>query len=106
MKKKINWSVYVDLERNKAIELIKSTISRNDGHIIKSNFFSDLALSLTVEIEERNIAKLYAEFASQMKISDFEGPDSDSSKEWWLLLNISFVKGTGDLRNEIPDVPG
>ena len=105
---KLNWQVFSDRERNEAIDQIKSNISRNGGYIINFSLFSDLALSLTIEIEEKSILNLYKEIDSTLKISESEPEniDSNSNKDWWIFMNVSFSKGKGNLKVEIPDVPG
>ena len=105
---KLNWQVFSNQERIKAIEELKAIISKNDGFIMNFNLFSDLALSLTVEIEEHNINKLYSELGNTMSILEPkpENIDDNSKKDWWILMNVSFSKGKGNLKVEIPDVPG
>ena len=108
VKNKLNWQAYSNKERIKIIESIKETISKSDGYIINFTLFSDLALSLNIEIEENKISDLHSELSKFIKISE-SLPDNlnlNSSKEWWILMNISFSKGKGDLKVEIPNVPG
>jgi len=105
---KLNWQIFSNKERNNAIEELKAIISKNDGFIVNFSLFSDLALSLTVEIEEQNIIKLYSELEKIMSISEPKPGhiDDNSEKDWWILMNVSFTKGKGDLKIEIPNVPG
>jgi hypothetical protein len=81
-------------------------VEREGG--LNSNFFSDLALSLTIEIEEKHIASLYTRLKEAMNIStfDFDNIDRQSQKEWWIFLNITFTRGKGDLKIATRDVPG
>ena len=70
--------------------------------------FSDLAISLTVEIEENQISNLHRELARILQVSESE-PENlniNSNSDWWILLNISFSKGQGNLKVETPNVPG
>jgi hypothetical protein len=108
MLNKLNWQVFSNKERNEAIEEIKRIISKNGGYIINFNLFSDLALSLTIEIEEKSILSLYKEIDKTLKISEPEPENLDinSNKDWWILMNVSFSKGKGILKVEIPNVPG
>ena len=108
MKNKLNWNIFSDQDRNKTINDLKVTISSSGGFIVNSNFFSDLALSLTVEIEEKDIARLYSKLNETMSIEEvsFENMSDTSVKEWWIFLNITFVSGKGDLKIEVPEVPG
>jgi hypothetical protein len=70
--------------------------------------FSDLALSLSIEIPEDAIVRLHN---SLNKIVTIEPIDATiligkSKKDWLVFMNVSFSKGTGELRIETPDVPG
>lgn len=105
---KLNWEIFSTQERNSAIEELKNIISRNEGYIINFNLFSDLALSLTIEIEENNILNLYKELVRTFKISEPEPENlnSNSKRDCWVLMNMSFSKGKGNLKVGIPDVPG
>ena len=105
---KLNWQLFSNQDRITAIEALKAIISKNDGYIVNFNLFSDLALSLTVEIEEQNISNLYSELETIISISESKpgNIDDHSKKDWWILMNVSFSKGKGNLKVEIPDVPG
>lgn len=108
VKNKINWHASTMKDRMKIIEEIKSSISKNDGYIINFNMFSDLVLSLSIEIEEDKISGLYQGLSKIISISEQE-PDNlnpNSRSDWWVLMNISFGRGKGNLRTEIPNVPG
>ena len=72
MLQKLNWQAYSNDDRNKIIENIKDAISSCDGSIMNFNMFSDLAMSISVEIEEHNIMDLYKVLSSILKISDFD----------------------------------
>jgi hypothetical protein len=108
MLKKLNWEAYSSDDRNKTIEETKAIISRNDGYIMNFNLFSDLALTLSIEIEEHRIAKLHEGLSQVLKVSDFDAGtiNQESKKEWLIFLNISFTSGTGELKIKIPEVPG
>ncbi len=68
--------------------------------------FSDIAISMIIEIEEFKVDSLFDELTSYMKMNEFEYISTDSKKECIILLNVTFTKGTGDLRIEVPAVPG
>jgi hypothetical protein len=78
----------------------------NFGFIVDYKFFSDLSMSVIIEIEERKMEALYEELAKVISLSDFDKFNPDSEKECTVLFNITFTRGTGDLQNEIPAVPG
>lgn len=108
MKGKLNWKIFSVQERNKAIEAFKAIISSNDGFIVNSNFFSDLALTLTIEIEERRIKELHSAISQVANVSELEDIpfNPESVDEWWIFLNINFIGGTGELKTIVPEIPG
>ncbi|MCP4442672.1 MAG: hypothetical protein GY810_27515 [Aureispira sp.] len=108
MLKKLNWTATSNEERVIAIEKIKNVIDENDGIIVNFNMFSDLALALSIEIEENRIVPLYKDLNSILNISEFDAEKTraTSTREWLIFMNISFSKGTGNFKTEIPDVPG
>lgn len=108
MRKKLNWTAYSNEERLIAIEKIKDTISFNEGTIMNFSMFSDLALNLSIEVEENKLKILHDALSAILTVSalDFESINLSSQKEWLVFLNISFAKGTGSFKVQIPDVPG
>ena len=106
MQKKLNWEAYTGSERNKVIDEVKELITINDGYIINFNMFSDLSISISIELAEKQIQKLHSAFSSIMSISDFEKEELslNSSKECIIFLNISFSSGNEELKREIPVV--
>ena len=87
---------------------IRQSILRCDGYIINFNMYSDLAMSLSIEIEERHITELHNSLQKITTISDLDstGLSHESNKEWMILMNISFAKGTGNMKHEKPMVDG
>jgi len=108
MLKKLNWQAYTDGERNKVIEEVKDVISSSDGYILNFQMFSDLALSLSIEIEGNGIHTFHQAISSVLKISNLDEDiiNVKSKKEWLIFLNIPFSRGKGDLERKIPAVPG
>jgi hypothetical protein len=41
-----------------------------------------------------------------MSLNNFNQVDSYSNADSIIFLNVTFIKGTGDLRIEVPAVPG
>ena len=105
---KIIWELFSNTNRHEAIDAIKNIISDNDGCIMNFTSFSDLALGLSIEIEENKIQVLHKELSVLGNLSNLESDliNLESKKEWLIFMNISFGQGKGDLKNEIPDVPG
>lgn len=100
MKSKLSWAAYSNSDRNKIIESVKTTISKNDGYIINFNMFSDLAMSISIEIEENKIQTLHKDLSLIVGISEIESDNFNlnSKKEWLIFMNISFGKGKGGLK--------
>ena len=107
MKKKLSWQVFSNDDRNEVIEAVKNTISNSGGCIMNFNMFSDLALTLSIELEENKIQTLHKALSLVVNISEFELHDLnlESKKEWIIFMNISFGSGKGELKHEIPEVP-
>jgi len=108
MLRKLNWQGYSSNDRNEIIDKVKKCISSNDAYIMNFNMFSDLALSLSIEIEENKIVDLYNALSDILMMSDFEDENINpkSNKDWLIFMNISFGSGKGELKKEIPAVPG
>ena len=105
---KLNWQAFSNRQRVTVIEEVKGVISRNEGYITNFNMYSDLAMSLSIEIEEKRIQALHLALSERLTISprELSGIDERSDKDWLIFMNISFGSGTGKLKREIPSVPG
>lgn len=103
--KPVHWKGYCNQTRNAAIYEIENIVGRY-GYITGYQMFSDLEISVTVEIEERKISGFYSALCSYVSLSETKDLNSDSSRERIILLNITFTKGTGNLKIEVPAVPG
>lgn len=108
MIQRTNWQAYTNGDRNTVIEQIKETILFSDGYIVNFKMFSDIALSINVEIAENKLLMLHQALGGIVRISNFEdeGINSKSLKEWIVYLHISFSSGTGNLKIEVPQIPG
>jgi len=103
--KSIFWTGYCKTERIIAISEIEKTISIY-GFITDFKRFSDISLSVTIELEEKKIDTLYDALKKFLVLNEFERLNSDSLSERIVFLNITFIMGTGNLRIEVPAVPG
>ena len=101
----IFWTGFSDDERHSAINKIQNTISKY-GDIVDFRLFSDISLSMVIEIKEFSIDKLHDELKKIIGVQEFKKLNSISTKERTIYLNISFSKGTGNLKIEVPAVPG
>ncbi len=96
---------YCSEDRMQAISEIRNIIDKH-GFILDYKRYSDVLISLSVEIEEQKIMALYKQLEEYMKLEDFEYLVSSSSKECLILLNVTFTKSTGDMKIEVPAIPG
>lgn len=101
----IFWTGFSNDERHSAINKIQSVVSKY-GDIVDVHFFSDISLSMTIEIEEFKIDKLYDGLTQIIGVQKHEYLNSISLMERTIYLNITFTKGTGNLKIEVPSVPG
>jgi hypothetical protein len=102
---KIYWTGICSKERTQAIAQI-STIVNNHGFFSEFKLFSDVSLSMIIEIEERKVNALYDELGNYLTLNDFPAVHSNSAKERIILFNITFTRGTGNVEREVPAVPG
>lgn len=101
----IFWTGYSNDERHSSMSTIKRVVAKY-GDIVDFKLFSDISLTMAIEIEEFKIDKLYNELADNIGIDKFEYLNSISKKERTVYLNVTFTKGTGNLIIEVPSVPG
>jgi hypothetical protein len=101
----IFWTGYCNKDRNIAISEIEKIVNTY-GYIIDFKQFSDISLTLKIELEELNIDKLFLALGNYMNLNNFEILNSSSNRERSIFLNINFIQGSGDLRIETPAVPG
>lgn len=103
--KRYYWSAISRDERHKAIGEITDTVNR---HAIVLNFqrFSDLALSLLLEVEAGKLPALFADLNSILSLNGGDPESTSSANTCLVFLNITFARGTGNLAIEVPEVPG
>ena len=101
----IFWIGFSNDERHSVISNISRVISKF-GDVVDVHLFSDISLSMTIEIEELKTDKLYDELSQIIGLQKFKYLNSNSKKERTVYLNITFSKGTGNLKIEVPSVPG
>jgi len=108
MIKKWNWKLYCLHDRHIAIDKIQDLLYSFDGYIIQHKMFSDLQMSLMIEIKEKKLVSFYDALKDRFKMNDLDrnGVNSNSEKNVLVFINVAFVSGKGKLENTIPDVPG
>lgn len=101
----IFWTGYSNDQRHASINTIK-TVATKYGDIVDFKLFSDISLTMTIEVKEINVDKLYNKLADTIGMDKFDYLHSTSKKERTVYLNITFTKSTGNLIIETPAVPG
>ena len=104
-RKYLYWKGFCNKDRNIAIYEIENVINQF-GFIIDFHMFSDIEISIKIEIEEQNIYKFYTDLKTCLDLNDFEDLNPKSNYDRTILLNITFSKSTGNLKIEVPAVPG
>jgi hypothetical protein len=94
--KKYYWTGISREDRTKTLHELTQVISRF-GTVINFLRYSDIALGITIEIEENNVAEFYFQLQGLMEMDGFTSPAGESNNEVFVLMNISFLTGTGDL---------
>ncbi len=102
--KRYYWTAISNEERIKAISEITGIVDRY-ATILNFQRFSDISLSLILEVEEGKLNDLLIDLKKIISIEGTETNRSDSNGECIVLLNITFTKGTGDLQIEVPNIP-
>lgn len=103
--KNLFWTGYCNADRIVAIGEIEKIVG-GYGYIIDFRQFSDISITIVIELEECKVDLLYQALSKYMILNDFDPINSDSADECTVFLNTSFSRGTGDLRIETPAVPG
>jgi hypothetical protein len=103
--KNIFWSGYVLEDRLSGIEKVKRIIATY-GDVVNFNMFSDLSINLEIEIPENRLFELYQALNNHIRMDQVEVPSSLSTKQRVLYLNLSFSKGIGNLKIDVPAIPG
>jgi len=103
--KNVFWTGFCDKDRIRAISEMEDIINAY-GFIVDFKEFSDLSISMVVELDEMKINPLYLALKKYISLKDFEPVEPTLSGEHVILLNVTFSKGTGNLRIVPPAVPG
>jgi hypothetical protein len=103
--KRFYWTGISHDERIKAISETTYIVDKY-GIISTSNRFSDLSFNLMIEIEECKVNDLYINLKEILFMEDMESYLTDSRTDCVVFLSITFTKSTGDLKIEVPNVPG
>lgn len=103
--KRYYWCGISNDERKKAIREITSIVDRY-ATILNFQRFSDISLSLLLEVEKRRLNDLQTSLRNIMSLEGTDTIFTNSKKDCIVFLNITFTQGKGDLEIEIPEIPG
>ena len=103
--KTIFWTGYSHEDRFVAIKAIE-TIVNDYGFITDFKQFSDISISIKIELEAQKIDDLYDSLSSYLTLKESEKINATSKQEYIVFLNVTFTKSSGNLRIEVPNVPG
>lgn len=101
----IFWTGYSNGERHSTINNIKDIIAQY-GDTVAFAFFSDMSITMTIEVEEHKIDTLYEALGKLLRLDAFEALNSLAKTERTVYLNVTFVQGTGKHVIKVPAVPG
>lgn len=96
---------YCHTNRHQGIREIEEIVNVH-GDIVDFKLFSDISMSMMIEIEGQKIEQLYESLKSSFKLDALKNPNVGSQKECLVFLNITFGQGKGNLKATIPQVPG
>lgn len=100
----IFWSAIGHGGRIEVIQASENIINKY-GFINEFKQFSDLALSISIEVSPDKIRDLYDALKEHLRLDPFDFKEVNENTNI-VFLNISFADGHGDLRVEVPQVPG
>jgi hypothetical protein len=103
--KQLFWTAYSNDERHFAITSIKDIVNQF-GDMVDYKFFSDISINMTIEIEEYKINAMHMALSKIVSIDGYEPIDSHAKTERMIFMNVTFTKATGNLKIEVPEVPG
>jgi len=102
---RLYWKAISKPERIESINDISSLISQY-GFISEFKRFSDISLSLIIEISGCNIPELTKKLRTLTDLDDGNDFATRETEQYLILLHLSFADGMGNLHIDVPDVPG
>lgn len=103
--RRVYWTGYCYKPRNQAIYEINQIVNQY-GALLDFKMFSDVSMSLVIEIEARNLAVLKHALQEWVQIDEDAPFESNGKQTCFILAHLTFTKGTGNLKIEVPAVPG
>ena len=104
MTQRIFLKAYCNQSRYEAIGALEDIISEH-AYIVEFMPFSDIALSLIIEVSGKNLKALMNDLEKYTHLPELQiSPEQD--REYQLMLHVTFINGMGNLKHEVPNVPG
>ena len=104
--KKFYWNGTCLEDRISGITRIRKVIDEY-AVILTFKKYSDLSIGFLIEIEGMKIGTFHRQLKKIVEVADpKQFSPSDQRNSYLIFLNISFAKGTGDLKIDVPAVPG
>jgi len=106
--KKFRLKAFASEDRHNIIESVQDIVNDSKCFLISYKMFSDLQMSMYIEMKEHRLLNFYHRLSKKIKLSVFDLNDYDvhSKKTCRVYLNVSFVKGVGNLKVNVPKIPG
>jgi hypothetical protein len=102
--KRFYWDGFSNCDRHQAISDVTSIIGKY-GAILNFQRFSDLAMGISIEVEENVVDNLLASLREKIGVTTKEQTINPlSGKECLVMLNLTFIRGTGELEIENPGI--
>lgn len=103
----IYWSGIYMHDRIKGMQEAEKIIDEL-GFITDFKLFSDLAISLVIEIDQDKVNALYHALTEKFRMNEFTDISEQKTGiiSQQIFFNISFTEGQGELKIEVPRVPG
>lgn len=108
MKKLYRFEVYSSDDRYLTLDTIQNMVRHFRGFLMNYQMYSDLQISLYIEMKECRLLNFYHQLKKKVKVSkfDLEHFDPHSRATCRVDIVVYFVKATGKLKVNIPEVPG
>jgi phage-related tail protein len=102
---RLYWKAVCRQNRTEACSVISALANRH-GALMDVNFFSDLSASFVVEVEGASVKALYADLQNCLLIDELTDDLLNQLGTYAIMLHVTFADGTGNLRVQVPAVPG
>lgn len=103
--KQFFWTGISSKDRLVAIDEVTNLIN-GYGVLLNHQLFSDISISLVIEVEAKCIQPLWTALSEIMSVESKENTAAMSGKDCTIYLNITFTQGKGDLIRDVPSIPG